>query len=211
VEFLTTFTYPSFEQPPQPWPMDFTAGSLAGQDPSFAQISLTYDYDKFVTELLNPLKLQNQLDEQTFVRTMNTLCLTHAMQILILDPPNSETVQQKFGKPLKISSPAVIASRIAARLVHMVLDGKVKSQDTIPWVDTDISPWRLSDDLLELTPRDVWGFMKSHPNFNDVDLKTFYQSLVDKSYCSGFGPVITPVDAERALIKSLKPSLSLQV
>jgi hypothetical protein len=195
--------------------MDFTAGSLAAQDPSFAQISLTYDYDKFVTEcispssgvgvltrvVLNPLKFQNQLDEQTFVRTMNTLCLTHAMQILILDPPNSEIVQQKFGKPLKISSPAVIASRIAARLVHMVLDGKVKSQDTIPWVDTDITPWRLSDDLLELTPRDVWGFLKSHPNFNDVDLKTFYQSLVDKSYCSGFGPVITPVDAERALIR----------
>jgi hypothetical protein len=153
--------------------------------------------------VLNPFKFQNQLDEQTFIRTMNTLCLTHAMQILILDPTNSETIQYKFGKPLKISSPAVIASRIAARLVHMVLDGKVKSQDTIPWVDTDISPWRLSDDLLELTPRDVWGFLKSHPNFNDVDLKTFYESLVDKSYCSGFGPVITPADAERALLKVL--------
>lgn len=50
VEFLTTFTYPSFEQPPQPWPMNFNAGSLASQDPSFAQISLTYDYDKFVSE-----------------------------------------------------------------------------------------------------------------------------------------------------------------
>ena len=151
--------------------------------------------------MLNPLKFQKQLDEQTFVRTMNTLCLTRAMQILILDPANSETVQYKFGKPLKISSPAVIASRIAARLVHMVLDGKVKSLDSTPWVDTDILPWRLSDDILELTPRDVWGFLKTHPNFNDVDLKTFYQSLVDKSYCSGFGPVITPADAEGALLK----------
>jgi hypothetical protein len=52
VEFLTTFTYPSFEQPPQQWPMDFTAGSLASQDPNFAQISLTYDYDKFVSECI---------------------------------------------------------------------------------------------------------------------------------------------------------------
>lgn len=50
IEFLTTFTYPSFAEPPQQWPMDFTAGSLAAQDPSFAQISLTYDYDKFVSE-----------------------------------------------------------------------------------------------------------------------------------------------------------------
>jgi len=102
---------------------------------------------------------------------------------------------------LKISSPAVIASRIAARLVHMVLDGQVKPPETVPWVDTDIAPWRLSDDLLELTARDVWGFLKSHPNFNDVDIKSFYKSLVDKSYCSGFGPVITPSDAEKALIK----------
>jgi hypothetical protein len=127
------------------------------------------------------------------------------MQILILDPPNSENVQHKFSKPLKISSPAVIASRIAARLVHMVLDGQVKSQETVPWVDTDIAPWRLSDDLLELTPRDVWGFLKSHPNFNDVDIRKFYQSLVDKSYCSGFGPVISPSDVEKALVKVLFP------
>jgi hypothetical protein len=150
--------------------------------------------------VLNPLNF-NALDEQTFVRTMNTLCLTHAMQILILDPADSDSVQHKFSKPLKISSPAVIASRIAARLVHMVLDGKVKSQDSVPWVDTDLAPWRLSDDLLELTPRDVWGFLKSHPHFNDVDIRAFYQSLVDKSYCSGFGPVITPSDAENALMK----------
>ena len=47
---MTTFTYPSFEQPPQLWPMNFADGSLAAQDPSFAQISLTYDYDKFVSE-----------------------------------------------------------------------------------------------------------------------------------------------------------------
>jgi hypothetical protein len=127
------------------------------------------------------------------------------MQILILNPPNSENVQQKFAKPLKISSPAVIASRIAARLVHMVLDGNVKSQETVPWVDTDIAPWRLSDDLLELTPRDVWGFLKSHPNFNDVDIRKFYQSLVDRSYCSGFGPVISPSDVEKALVKVLFP------
>jgi hypothetical protein len=143
----------------------------------------------------------NNLDEQTFVRTLNTLCLTHALQILILDPANSESVLYKFGKPLKISSPAVIASRIAARLVHMVLDGKAKPQDTVPWVDTDIAPWRLSDDLLELTPRDVWGFLRSHPNFSDVDIRAFYQSLVDKSYCSGFGPVIIPSDVEQALMK----------
>jgi hypothetical protein len=127
------------------------------------------------------------------------------MQILILDPTNSDSIQQKFGKPLKISSPAVIASRIAARLVHMVLDGKVKSLEAAPWVDTDISPWRLSDDLLELTPRDVWGFLKSHPHFNDVDIKAFYQSLVDKSYCSGFGPVIAPKDVEHALLKVPHP------
>src|ERR1700731_3338172 len=50
VEFLTTFTYPSFEQPSPQYPLDFTAGSLATQDPTFAQISLTYDYDKFVSE-----------------------------------------------------------------------------------------------------------------------------------------------------------------
>ena len=151
--------------------------------------------------MLNPLTYQKPLDEQTFVRTLNTLCLTHAMQVLILDPTNSAIVQQKFRKPLKISSPEVIASRIAARLVHMVLDGKVKSNESVPWVDTDIAPWRLSDDLLELTPRDVWGFLKSHPNFNDVDIKAFYQSVVDKSYCSGFGPVITPLDVENALLK----------
>jgi hypothetical protein len=211
VEFLTTFTYPSFEKPIAPWPMDFTAGSLAYQDPSFAQVSLTYDYDKFVSELLNPLTIQNTLNEQTFVRTLNALCLTHALQILILDPPNSESLQQKFGNPLKVSSPAVIASRIAARLVHMVLDGKVKSAETVPWVDTDIAPWRLSDDMLELTPRDVWGFLKSHPNFNDVDIRAFYQSVVDKSYCSGFGPVISTSDVRNALVRSLKPSLSFQI
>lgn len=50
IEFLTSFTYPSFEQNPQSWPVSFTPGSLAQQDPSFAQISLTYDYDKFVSE-----------------------------------------------------------------------------------------------------------------------------------------------------------------
>ena len=195
--------------------MDFTAGSLAAQDPVFAQISLSYDYDKFVSErtlnnliyiltiVLNPLSNKHTLDEQTFVRTLNTLCLTHALQILILNPPNSQPVQDKFGKPLKISSPAVIASRIAARLVHMVLDGKAKPQDTRTWVDTDIAPWRLSDGSVELTPRDVWGFLKSHPNFNDVDIKAFYQSLVDKCYCSGFGPVIMPSDVESALLKVL--------
>jgi hypothetical protein len=161
--------------------------------------------------VLNPLSYPNVLDEQTFVRTLNTLCLTHAMQILILDPTNSESIQQKFGKPLKISSPAVIASRIAARLVHMVLDGKVKSLEPAPWVDTDIAPWRLSDDLLELTPRDVWGFLQSHPHFNDVDIKAFYQSLVDKSYCSGFGPVIAPKDVEHALLKVPFPSSSSKV
>jgi|SRR5215471_16573897 len=154
-----------------------------------------------LTLVLNPLTVKNPLDEQTFVRTLNTLCLTHAIQILILDPTNSETVQQKFRNPLKVSSPAVIASRIAARLVHMVLDGNVKSNESVPWVDTDITPWRLSHDLLELTPRDVWGFLKSHPNFNDVDIKTFYQSVVDRSYCSGFGPVIAPSDVQNALIK----------
>jgi hypothetical protein len=54
VEFLTTFTYPSFEQPTPQYPLDFTAGSLAAQDPTFAQISLTYDYDKFVSECTPP-------------------------------------------------------------------------------------------------------------------------------------------------------------
>ena len=172
--------------------------------------------------VLNPLNYQNPLDEQTFVRTLNTLCLTHALQILILDPANSAQIQQKFAQPLKVSSPAVIASRIAARLVHMVLDRKPAPLDSIPWVNTDIASWKLTDDLVELTPRDVWGFLKSHPNFNDVDIKAFYQSLVDKSYCSGFGPVITPSDAEKALVKvfslknltnvqSLKPSLSIYI
>ena len=150
---------------------------------------------------MGPLSYQNTLDEQTFVRTLNTLCLTHAMQILILDPPNSEKIQQKFAKPLKVAEPAAIASRIATKLVHMVLEGKPKPQEIVPWVDTDITPWRLSGDLVELTPRDVWGFLKTHPNFNDVDIKAFYQSLVDKSYCSGFGPVIKPTDMENALIK----------
>lgn len=104
----------------------------------------------------------------------------------------------------------------------MVLDRRPTPLDSVPWVDTDIASWRLTDDLVELTPRDVWGFLKSHPNFNDVDIKAFYQSLVDKSYCSGFGPVITPSDAEKALVKvlrlknltnvqSLKPSLSIQI
>jgi len=82
----------------------------------------------------------------------------------------------------------------------MVLEGKVKSPKTVPWVDMDIAPWRLSDDVMELTARDVWGFLKSHPNFNDVDIKAFYQSVVDKSYCSGFGPVITPSDVENAIV-----------
>jgi hypothetical protein len=119
------------------------------------------------------------------------------MQILILDPANSELVQYKFNKTLKVSTPAVIASRIAARLVHMVLDTAVKQ----PWVDNDITPWHLSDDLLELTPRDVWGFLKTHPNFNDIDIKAFYQTLVDKSYCAGFGPVLKPKDVESAIVK----------
>jgi hypothetical protein len=162
-------------------------------------------------EVLNPLNTTNTVDEQTFVRTLNTLCLTHAMQILIMDPTSSETLQQKFRIPLKISSPAVIASRIAARLVHMVLDGNPKPLERVPWVDNALSPWRLGDDLLELTPRDVWGFLRCHPNFNEVDLKTFYQTLVDKSYCSGFGPVISPRDAEAALITSLKPTLSIRI
>lgn len=83
----------------------------------------------------------------------------------------------------------------------MVLDAKVGGWEPLPYVDSDVAPWRLGDDLLELTPRDIWGFIKSHPNFNDVDLKTFYQSLVDKSFCSGFGPVIAPKDVESALIK----------
>jgi hypothetical protein len=130
------------------------------------------------------------------------------MQILILDT-NSEKVQHKFSKPLKISSPAVIASRIAARLVHMVLDGGRIKSDPVPWVDTDLTPWRVSDDLLELTPRDVWGFLKTHPNFQDVDIKAFYRSLVDKSYCSGFGPVITPSDAESALMKVPSSSIAM--
>jgi hypothetical protein len=123
------------------------------------------------------------------------------LQILILNPPNAESVLFKFGRPLKISTPAVIASRIAARLVHMVLDGKAKQQGSVPWVDTDMLPWRLSEDLVELTPRDVWGFLRSQPNFEDVDVRAFYQSLVDKSYCSGFGPVITPSDVQEALAK----------
>jgi len=160
-----------------------------------------------VSGLLNPLRVPSSLDEQSFVRTLNALCLTHGLQILILDPANSDTVQKKFSKPLKVSSPAVIASRIAARLVHMVLEGNTKQ----PWADTEVSPWRLSDDLLELTPRDVWGFLKSHPNFNDIDVKAFYQTLVDKSYCSGFGPVYKPTDVESAIAKSLKPSLSIRI
>jgi len=89
----------------------------------------------------------------------------------------------------------------------MVLDGGRIKSDPVPWVDTDLTPWRVSDDLLELTPRDVWGFLKTHPNFQDVDIKAFYRSLVDKSYCSGFGPVITPSDAESALMKV--PSCSI--
>jgi hypothetical protein len=148
--------------------------------------------------VLNPLRIPNTLDEHTFTKTLNALCLTHALQILILDPPTSENVQYIFNKSLKVSSPAVIASRIAARLVHMVLDGKARQAS---WVDSDVTPWRLSDDLLELTPRDVWGFLKSHPNFNDIDVKAFYQTLVDKSYCSGFGPVLKPSDVENAIVK----------
>lgn len=82
----------------------------------------------------------------------------------------------------------------------MVLEGGKVNKDPVPWVDTDISPWRMSPDVFELTPRDVWGFIKSHPQFNEVDLKSFYQSLVDRSYCSGFGPVITSTDVENALL-----------
>jgi len=40
-----------------------------------------------------------------------------------------------------------------------------------------------------------------HPNFREVDLKAFYQSLVDKSYCSGLGPVVSHSDVENALVK----------
>jgi len=151
--------------------------------------------------VLTPLNLPHSLDEQTFIRTLTTLCLTQAMQILILDPTNSDTVQQKFGKSLKLSSPSVIASRIAAKLVHMVLEGGKVNTDRVPWCDSDVSPWRLPPDVFELTPRDVWGFLKTHPNFNDVDLKTFYQTLVEKAYCSGFGPVIRQPDLENALLK----------
>jgi hypothetical protein len=153
--------------------------------------------------VLDPLAFNPQVDEQTFTRTLNTLCLTHALQILILDPPNSDAIQQKFSRHLKVSSPAVIASRIAARLVHMVLDNKVRPLEPVAWADQDLTPWRLPDDMLELTPRDIWGFLKTHPNFRDVDLKAFYQSLVDKSYCSGFGPVVAPSDVESALVKVL--------
>ena len=116
-------------------------------------------------KVVTPLGLPDTLDEQTFVRTLNALCLTHGMQLLILDSPHSLSVQRKFCRPLKVSSPAVIASRIAARLVAMVLDAKVRGLEPMPWVDSDITPWRLSDDLLELTPRDIWGFLKSHPNY----------------------------------------------
>jgi Transcription factor PAP1 len=154
-------------------------------------------------KVVTPLGLPDTLDEQTFVRTLNALCLTHGMQLLILDSPHSLSVQRKFCRPLKVSSPAVIASRIAARLVAMVLDAKVRGWEPMPWVDSDITPWRLSDDLLELTPRDIWGFLKSHPNFRDVDLKSFYQSLVDKSFCSGSGPVLAQKDVENALISVL--------
>lgn len=86
----------------------------------------------------------------------------------------------------------------------MVLDKKVKPLDPIPWIDTGINAWRMSDNSLELTARDVWGFLKSHPNFNDVDIRTFYQSLVDRSYCSGFGPVISPSDVKVALAKVIR-------
>ena len=63
VEFLTTFTFPSFEQPPQPWPTnpDFTAGSIAAADPLLAQISLSYDYDKFVSERMNSIRQLSDL------------------------------------------------------------------------------------------------------------------------------------------------------
>lgn len=51
VEVLTSFSFPSFEMnPPQQWPGHYSPDSLASQDSNFAQISLTYDYDKFVTE-----------------------------------------------------------------------------------------------------------------------------------------------------------------
>jgi hypothetical protein len=163
-----------------------------------------------VLPVLNPLTLNHQLDEQTFTRTLNTLCLTQALQILILDPQNSDSIKQKFSRPLQVSSPAVIASRIAARLVHMVLDNNVRPLDAVPSTDTDGTPWRLPDNLLELSPRDIWGFLKTHPNFQDVDLKAFYQSLVDKSYCSGFGPVVSPSDVEKALLGALSSSLSVE-
>jgi len=83
----------------------------------------------------------------------------------------------------------------------MVLEGGKVNTDRVPWCDSDVSPWRLPPDVFELTPRDVWGFLKTHPNFNDVDLKTFYQTLVEKAYCSGFGPVIRQPDLENALLK----------
>ena len=86
----------------------------------------------------------------------------------------------------------------------MVLDRKTR-QDSRPWVDMDVQPWRMVDGVVELTPRDVWGFVKSHPRFSEVDLKAFYQSFVDRSYCSGFGPVITPSDVENALMMVLVP------
>ena len=63
MEFLTTFTYPSFQQSPQPWPVDYTTGSLAAQDPSFAQISMTYDYDKFVTECTAHFKRGDRVND----------------------------------------------------------------------------------------------------------------------------------------------------
>ena len=83
----------------------------------------------------------------------------------------------------------------------MVLDNKAPSIGGVPWADSDITPWNLPDGLLELTARDIWGFLKTHPNFRDVDLKAFYQSLVDKSYCSGLGPVVSHSDVENALVK----------
>jgi hypothetical protein len=96
-ELLTSNTYPSFEQL-------LSFGLLTSQrgftrlllELSFSQMSLSYDYDEFVSTrkldtcgvrkpeslylVLNPL-MGNDLDEQTFVRT-----LEHAMEILIQTP-----------------------------------------------------------------------------------------------------------------------------
>jgi hypothetical protein len=104
-----------------------------------------------------------------------------------------------------MSSPAVLASRVAARLVHLVLDPDKPSRDPVPWVDSNLSPWKFSDDTMELTARDVWGFLKTHPRFQEIDLRMFYESLVDRSHCSGFGPVVNLSDVEDAIHKVTTP------